>query len=352
MGRKTLILDIQLVTYSKLWLLVSAERAILSTSTPSQGGPWPAFWGRTLSPPKRSESHLEYFASKAQFPKLSIKEQIKAILKAYSWAPAQLKYKSILRMMTISQTTKYGATIKQFVKEYNSTYKRMNLSTKRHMPRNFSFQDILALSRSVNQASPKSVRELVQAMGDHTVKQLLVNSMHYYLQNAKYKNVLDANHEKSKFRAHYNLINSVSLLQNAMCSEHVYEGSPIFQLSSDLILYVCSFLDPVSLSNVSFSCHSLCKASVQSSARSELQIRANKLAFKKPHLSTITLKQCRSIQTLSLNNLQRGYEHKFERIFKELVVHSRNLKCLKMDSIAGNSPSSSTSSSSLYHILR
>ena len=188
---------------------------------------------------------------------------------------------------------------------------------------------MLSLSRFVNAISCRNVRKLMMSMDDDTLKQMMLNTLSFFLIPKNRDKYLNQRHEES--RQNHGIL---STLRESMATKIMkYQVNTFDSLPVDLNYHICSFLDPKSVSRVSFTCHSLCKASTEPAARSTTQISANLLSLER-QFTVRTMKQCRFIQSLSLNNLGKGYRRIFTHIFKQLVPNCQNLKSLEMDSIS------------------
>ena len=261
--------------------------------------------------------------------KNSIKKQIKSIIKSHGWAPAELDWKDIKLSMTRNQIEKYGESAQKFIKRYNAKITEMNFPSSKQMPRNYSLNDVLSLSRFVNATSSRNVRKLMMSMDDDTLKQVLLNTLSFFLIPKNREKYLNRKHERSPVNHRI-----LSTVRESMTKKIMkYRMNTFDSLPMDLNYHICSFLDPKSVSRVSFTCHSLSKASTEPAATSNIQISANQISQKR-QLSISTMKQCRFIQSLSLKNLRKGYEKRFTRNFMKLIPNCQNLKSLKLDSIS------------------
>ena len=278
--------------------------------------------------PEHNEE-IEFHRSRRPPRKTSIKKQIKSIIKSHGWAPARLDWKDIKSSMTRNEIEKYGESAQKFIKKYNDKITEMNLRSSKEMPRNYSFNELLSISCFINATPSHDIRKLLKSVDDDALKQMMLNTLSFFLIPKNREKYLNQRHKHS--RQHHGVL---SIVRNSMSKQTIkYRLNTFDLLPLDLNYHICSFLDPKSVSNVSFTCHSFCKASAEPAARSSTKISANQISLK-PQLSMSTVKQCRFIQSLSLNNLQRGYEKKFARIFKELLPNCQNLKSLEMDSIS------------------
>ena len=317
--RKETAILISLRSWQSLKLTVMLNRALISTQS-SQNLP-------------EYNEEIEFNRYRRPPKKTSIKKQIKSIIKSYGWAPAQLDWKDIKSSMTRNQIDKYGASTQKFIKKYNDKITEMNLPSSKQMPRNYSFNDMLSLSRFINATPSRNVRKLLMSMDDDTLKQMMLNTLSLFLIPKNREKYLNQNHERSRQNHRIVEVASDSMKRRIKNRKLKYGENVFDRLPEILSSHVCSFLDPKSLSNVSFTCHSLCKASTESAGRSNTRMSAQKLARMR-QLPTRTMKNCRFVESLSLNNLQRGYEQRFTRIFMELIPNCRNLKSLEMDSIS------------------
>ena len=167
------------------------------------------------------------------------------------------------------------------------------------------------------------------SMDDESLKQTMMNSMYFYLVPKHREKYINQKHEES--RMHHGILQKIQQTmtekKNSKYQEHVFD-----RLIPDLRTNILSFLDALSLSYVSFTCHSLCKAATVLPASSEIQISANRLAQK--GFSTNTLRKSRFIRSLSLVKMYKGHSKKFESKFKELLPNCRHLTSIKIDFIS------------------
>ena len=278
------------------------------------------------------EEYDEEIKYSPDFPpptKISIKKQIKSIIESQGWAPPQLDWKDIKSSMTRYQIEKYGASTQKFIQKYNDKITEMNLPSSKQMPPNYSFNDVLSISRFVNTSSSRHVRKLMMSMDDDTLKQMMLNTLSFFLIPKNREKYLNQEHEQS--RQHHEILSTVRKCMSKKIMK--YQVNTFDSLPVDLNYHICSFLDLKSLSHISFICHSLCKISTEPAARSNTQISANQISLK-PQLYISTMKQCRFVHSLSLNNLRKGYGRRFTHNFMELVSKCQNLKSLELDSIS------------------
>ena len=279
---------------------------------------------------RHDTTEFEYHVTDYPPPlKMSIRKQIKAIIKSHGSIPLELDWKEIKSSMTISQFQKYGAAAQRFVNKYNAKIQSMKLKSSQRMPRNYSFEDILSLSLFITISSPRAVRKLLMSMDDDSLKQIMLNSMYFYLIPKNRDKYLNQTHEKS--RMHHGILQHIQQTmtekKNSKYQEHVFD-----RLIPDLRTNILSFLDPESLSYVSFTCHSLCTAATVFPARSEIQISATRLGQK--GFSTNTLRESRFVRSLSLIEMYKGHSKKFEKKFKDFIPNCRHLTSIKIDSIS------------------
>lgn len=177
--------------------------------------------------------------------------------------------------MTRTEIQKYGTAIQRFIKKYNDKILSMNLPSSNQMLRNYSVNELLSLSRFINAIPSRNVRKLLLSMDDDALKQMMLNTLSLFMIPNNRKKYLNQKHHQS--RNHHSILR---ILSNSMkkkvkkrkvkYQEHVFDRLP-----NCIQCHICSLLDSKSLSNVSFTCHSLCIASTQPSARSHTQLSAH-----------------------------------------------------------------------------
>ena len=314
----THVLAVELTNWQSVCLFVDAERAYTNIEA-----------GDNQSGYNREDNWAHHER------RMSIQDQIETLIISNGWAPPYLKFDDIRSEMSPSQMHKYGALIERYIHKYNVQINAMNLPSKHCMPKKPKFDDIVSLSNFVNRSSPRSVKEMLMTLDDGSLKQLLQNSMLFYLENGKFRKYLTKNRNESRF--HYRILNSVqdSMVNNARGRTMYYEKHIFNKIPKYIVAGIFSFNDAITSLNASKACHSLYRASKEPSARSELRISAKWLSYE-PCLSLKLLKQCKYIKKLSIYELNYNCNTAvFRRIFKELMLSCRTLKTIALNNTTG-----------------
>lgn len=211
------LLEVPLRKFQSLWLHIREGNASISTSPYSQSDSL----DNDTSNSADTETREILLPEGNTTPKLSIKKQIKSIIKAYGVVPFELSYDDIRSSMTKTHIRKYGIMARKFVARYNAKILSMKLHQKRKMSLNYSFDDILALSRFVNQSPSSMISELVSSLNEDSIKQLLLNSLSYYLQNSNFEKYLNRHNDRSKL--HHSIVNKVKTVVDKQIEEQTLQ---------------------------------------------------------------------------------------------------------------------------------